>query len=193
MTSVGAVAFDLMDTVIRDPYREALRAGTGVDAKELFATRDVSAWPRFERGELTEEEYFATYGDLEVDVEAFHRARRQGYAWIQGMRELLEELAGVVDRVAASNYPVWIEELASGMLDGCFERVLASHHLGVRKPDQDFYRRLCQRIDRPPQEVLYVDDRQDNVAAAAALGMRAHLVAGAEDLRARLQREGVPI
>lgn len=197
MIEVATVAFDLMDTVVRDPYREALRAGTGLDPGELFATRDLSAWPRFERGELTEAEYFATYGDLEVDVEAFHAARRGGYEWIAGMRELLQDLEGVVERVAASNYPVWVEELASGMLDGCFEEVWASHHLGVRKPDPEFYRRLCDRIDRRPGEVLFVDDREDNVEAAADLGMRAHLFAGgesgADDLRERLRREGLPI
>lgn len=193
VSPVGAIAFDLMDTVVRDPYRDALRAGTGMEPQELFATRDLSAWPRFERGELTEEQYFATYGDLEIDVEAFHRARREGYAWMPGMRELLDDLGGVVDRVAASNYPIWVEELASGMLGGRFERVLASHHLGVRKPDHDFYRRLCRRIDRRPEEVVFVDDRQDNVDAATELGMRAHLFTGADDLRACLRREGVPV
>lgn len=191
VSRLRSVAFDLMDTVVRDPYREALRAGTGMELRELFANRDRSAWPAFERGELTEEEYFATYGDLEVDVDAFHRARRDGYAWMPGMRELLHDLDGRVQRVAASNYPVWIEELADGMLVGLFEEVLASHHLGVRKPDPAFYERLCGRIDREPDEVLFVDDREDNVEAAVDAGLRAHLFAGADDLRERLRREGV--
>lgn len=193
VTRVGAVAFDLMDTVVRDPYREALRAGTGMDPSELFATRDLSAWPAFERGELTEREYFDTYGDIEVDVDAFHRARREGYAWIPGMRELLVDLEGRVARVAASNYPVWVEELADGMLAGLFERVLASHHLGVRKPDPAFYERLCARLDRAPDEVLFVDDREDNVDAATEAGLRAHLFAGAHDLRDRIRSEGVDV
>lgn len=187
------VAFDLMDTVVRDPYREALHAGTGMETRELFATKDLSAWPAFERGELTEEEYFATYDDIEVDVAAFHRARREGYAWIDGMRELLDDLDGVVQRVAASNYPIWIEELADGMLAGCFEEILASHHLGVRKPDPAFYERLLDRIDRRADEVLFVDDREDNVEAALDLGLRAHLFAGADDLRERIRREGAEI
>lgn len=191
VSRLRSVAFDLMDTVVRDPYREALRAGTGMELRELFANRDRSAWPAFERGELTEEEYFATYGDLEVDVDAFHRARRDGYAWMPGMHELLHDLDGRVQRVAASNYPVWIEELADGMLVGLFEEVLASHHLGVRKPDPAFYERLCDRIDREPDEVLFVDDREDNVEAAVDAGLRAHLFAGADDLRERLRREGV--
>lgn len=193
VSRVGAVAFDLMDTVVRDPYREALRAGTGMEPSELFATRDLSAWPAFERGELTEREYFDTYGDIEVDVDAFHRARREGYAWIPGMRELLVDLEGRVARVAASNYPVWVEELADGMLAGLFEQVLASHHLGVRKPDPAFYERLCARLDRAPDDVLFVDDREDNVDAATDAGLHGHLFAGADDLRERIRREGVDV
>lgn len=182
-----------MDTLVRDPYREALRAATGMGVRELFAGRDVSAWPRFERGELTEREYFASYGDLPIDVETFHRARRDGYAWIPGMRRLLEDLDGLVRRVGASNYPVWVEELATGMLAGHLDRVLASCHLRVRKPHPAFYLRLCDRIDHRPEDVLFVDDREDNVEAAADLGMRAHLFADAGDLRRRLRREGVAL
>lgn len=193
VSRLRTVALDLMDTVIRDPYREALRAGTGMELRELFASKDPDAWPSFERGELTEAEYFATFGDVEVDVAAFHRARRQGYAWIPGMRELLADLDGRVQRVAASNYPVWVEELATGMLAGCFERVLASHHLGVRKPAPAFYERLCERLDRAVDEVLLVDDREDNVQGALEVGMRAHLFADADDLRERLRREGVEL
>lgn len=193
VTRLRTVAFDLMDTVVRDPYREALEAGTGMDVRELFATKDLSAWPAFERGELTEEEYFGTYEDIDVDVAAFHRARREGYAWIEGMRELLVDLAGRVERVAASNYPVWIEELTDAMLADCFEHVLASHHLGVRKPDRRFYVRLLDRIGRRPAEVLFVDDREDNVEAAIEVGLRAHLFAGADDLRERIRREGADL
>lgn len=193
VSRVGAVAFDLMDTVVRDPYREALRAGTGMEPRELFATRDLSAWPAFERGELTEREYFDTYGDIAVDVDAFHRARREGYAWIPGMRELLVDLEGRVARVAASNYPVWVEELADGMLAGLFERVLASHHLGVRKPDPAFYERLCERLDRAPDDVLFVDDREDNVRGAREMGIAAHRYVDALTLRRWIHDHGVEL
>ena len=37
---IRAICFDLMDTVLYDPYREALVAATGVDLKTAARARD---------------------------------------------------------------------------------------------------------------------------------------------------------
>ncbi len=188
-----AVAFDLMDTVVRDPFREAITAATGRSLDEVLAAKDPDAWPRFERGELTEEEYFGSYLDVAVDPAAFHRVRRAGYHWLPGMPELLDDLAGQVVRAAASNYPVWVEELAAGLLAGRFDCIIASHHLGVRKPDPAFYQRLTVELEAAPDRVLLVDDRSSNVEGALAAGLQAHRFTGADDLRERLRTEGVDV
>lgn len=189
------IAFDLMDTVVRDPFREALEAGAGMSVEELFRRKSTSVWPAFERGELTEAEYWQHFTDVGIDFdpEAFHRARTQGYRWLDGMRELLDELEGVVQRIVASNYPVWIDDLADGMLLGRFERVLASHHLGARKPEPSFFARFLEQIAVGAEDVLFVDDRPVNVEGAREAGLRAHRFVDAADLRARLAAEGVPV
>ncbi len=189
----AAVAFDLMDTVVRDPFREAVRAATGMGVEELAAHRDPEAWPAFERGELTEVEYFARWGGVEVDVDAFHRIRRSGYAFVPGMAALLDDLAGKVTRIAATNYPVWVEELMDGLLEGCFEAVVASYRVGARKPNPRFFRRLCDEVGIQPSKVLFVDDRPVNVEGAARAGLDAHLFRGAEQLRATLRDRGVEV
>jgi HAD superfamily hydrolase (TIGR01509 family) len=192
---IEAIAFDLMDTVVRDPYREALEAATGLRIDELFRRRSEHAYPALERGELSEPEYWAYFTDagIEVDPATFHRVRLAGTHWIPGMRELLDDLAGVVLRATASNYPLWIDELATGRLAGRFERVLASCHLGVRKPEPAFFARLLGELSLPAPEVLFVDDRQENVDAARRCGLAAHLFVGADELRAWLVGHGVAI
>ncbi|MGH3441912.1 MAG: HAD-IA family hydrolase [Nitriliruptorales bacterium] len=192
MSPPRAVAFDIMDTVLHDPYRAALEAATGLTAREIRERRDPEVWPRFERAEITEAEFFAAYG-VEIDVEVFHDTRRSGYGFVDGMDRLLDELEGDVVRVAATNYPIWLEELEADLLAGCFEHVVSSHRLGVRKPDPDFYRQLCETAGADASEVLFVDDRAPNVAAAEAAGLRAHRFAGTPDLRERLRREGVDV
>lgn len=184
-----------MDTVVRDPYREALQAATGLPPQELFARRDVAAYPALERGELSEAGYWATYADagIPVDVEAFHAARRAGYRWIPGMRELLDELAGVVRTVVASNYPSWIDEVAETFIAGVFDDVHASCHLGARKPDAAFFRRLLGRLDATPGEVAFIDDRQANVDGARAVGLRAHRFEDAGALRRWLDGCGLEV
>jgi FMN hydrolase / 5-amino-6-(5-phospho-D-ribitylamino)uracil phosphatase len=191
--ALEVIALDLMGTVVRDPYREALRAATSLPLEELLARRDPTAWPRFERGEITEEEHWELYGGLPFDVDAFHRARRQGYAFVPGMDRLLAALQGRVLRVAATNYPVWVRELEDGLLRGCFEQVVASTDLGVRKPDPRFFRDLCARVAVEPTRMLFVDDRADNVDAARAAGLPAHVFLDAEDLWARLPALGLDL
>jgi HAD superfamily hydrolase (TIGR01509 family) len=195
---VTALCLDLMDTLIADPYRDALLAGTGLSLQEIGALRDPDAWPSFEVAAIDEatfaRRFFASHADPAhtFDLAAFTSARRAGYAFLPGIEALLEETAGRVRRYVASNYPVWIEEVAErfGLLEH-FDGVHASHHLGVRKPAAAFYERLLDRIGHPPALCLFVDDREVNCAAAEAAGMRAHLFVGADDLRGRLVVEGI--
>lgn len=189
---VRVVAFDLMDTVLTDPFRDALRVATGREPAELFALRDPEIYPAFERGEIVEEAYWAHFAErgVEVDPAAFHRVRRAGIGWIEGMDTLLDDLAGTVLRVTASNYPLWVDEL-TGLLSGRFEWVLASHHLGARKPDADFYLRLAERIGHDPRHIAFLDDRQDNVDGARQVGMQARRFTGVEDVRHWLDELGI--
>lgn len=192
---IRAVALDLMDTVVRDPYREALRASVDASLEELLARRDPDLYPALERGEIDERDYWEHHRaqGIEVHPERFHRVRREGTAWLPGMSALLDDLAGTVLRVTASNYPIWIEELADEVLGDRFDRVLASCHLGVRKPDPRFFERLLVELDLVPQQVAFVDDREVNVAAARRVGLPATGFHGADRLRRWLRDLGVDV
>jgi FMN hydrolase / 5-amino-6-(5-phospho-D-ribitylamino)uracil phosphatase len=188
-----------MGTVLFDPYIAALEAATGLDATAVHRLKDPTSWPEFECGLIDEAEFVRRFfrngeeGRL-LDVSALHAARRKGYRFLPGMRALLSALEGRLDRYIASNYPVWIEELRVTFgLDSCCEGVWASHHLGVRKPDLEFYRRLLQRIPHPPEACLFVDDCEDNCTGAEAAGMLAHHFDGVDGLVARLHAEGVDV
>lgn len=199
VSMLRAVCFDVMGTVIADPYRDAIEAATGLDIATAARLKDPDSWPAFEAAHIDEatfaQRFFADPdGGRVFDIAVFNRVRRGGYAWLPGMRELLDALAGEVERYAASNYPIWIEELAATFaFERRFTGVYASHHLGVRKPDLAFYVRLLDAIGHPPQACLFVDDRADNCAGAEAAGMRAHRFVGADDLAARLTAEGVAV
>lgn len=194
---LDAVCFDLMGTVIYDPYLEALQAGTGMGIDEAHRRKDPASWPDFEMGLIDEAEFVRRFfvepdSRPAFDAEAFHRVRRHGYRFLPGMERLLDELAGVVDRYVASNYPVWIDELARTFdFARRFEAVYASCHLGVRKPDPGFYTALLDAIGRRAERCLFVDDRRVNCDAAAAIGMAVHVFDGVTGLRRRLTDEGL--
>lgn len=193
MTDV--LVLDLMGTVLRDPYREALEAATGMPLERAHRFKDPDAWPAFERGELTETEFvdrFFIDSGQTLDVAAFHAARRAGYAYLPGMQSLLTRAASTLPTYIASNYPVWIAELRERFaLDAHCVDVIASHELGARKPDPEFFQRLLARIGHPASRCVFVDDREDNCAAAAELGMRTIRFTGAAALEERLRADGL--
>jgi HAD superfamily hydrolase (TIGR01509 family) len=194
---VDTVCLDVMGTVLYDPYLEAIEAGTGMALADVVKIRDPRSWPDFEMGLIDEAEFvrrffLAADEPPAFDLAAFHRVRRAGYRFLPGMEKLLGDLRGAVTRYAASNYPVWIEELAHRFdFARHFDGVVASCHLGVRKPDPEFFAKLLAAIDRPAHACLFVDDRVANCDAAASVGMAAHLFDGADGLRVRLVDEGV--
>jgi epoxide hydrolase-like predicted phosphatase len=55
------------------------------------------------------------------------------------------------------------------------EMIIYSHEEGVAKPDQRIYALACERLGVRPEEVVFLDDVERNVAAAAAYGMHAIL------------------
>ena len=68
-----------------------------------------------------------------------------------------------------------------------FEHYLVSGELGVAKPDPAIWQVLLDRLGAAPGEVLFLDDREVNVAAARAAGIRAAVWTGAEDARRHIR------
>ena len=63
--------------------------------------------------------------------------------------------------------------------------------MGLRKPEPAMYRRAIDILGCPPQRILFIDDREENVAGAAAAGIKAIRFTGAEALRSELVRLGI--
>src|SRR5690606_29897252 len=105
----------------------------------------------------------------------------------------LDALEGRVVRATASNYPRWIDDLADTLLVGRFDRIVASCHLGTRKPEPAFYERLLERLACGPDEMVFVDDREVNVEAARDVGIASHRFEDAAGVRAFLADQGVEV
>lgn len=61
-----------------------------------------------------------------------------------------------------------------------------SFAVGATKPDPRMYEALLRALDAPPEEVLFADDRADNLLGARAAGIQAVQMARAEFLPAEL-------
>ena len=58
--------------------------------------------------------------------------------------------------------------------------------MGVSKPDPDFWRIILTAEGVDAKDAVFTDDRQENVDAAAALGIRSILFRSAAGLRKEL-------
>lgn len=107
-------------------------------------------------------------------------------------RDVLE-----VCRRARQAVPVYLVTNATTRLDDHldqlalveeFDRVFNSSELGVAKPDVRIFTRVCRELQLSPPDVVFVDDTEAHVEAAAAAGLRAHLFTTTAGLEEALRR-----
>ncbi len=72
-----------------------------------------------------------------------------------------------------------------------FDKVYASHIIRIAKPSPAFFGHILKEEERRPEEAFFVDDREANVDAARALGIRSHVYRSFEGLQAWLDGEAV--
>ncbi len=67
-----------------------------------------------------------------------------------------------------------ILEKATGVarLDDLFEKLFLSYEMGVMKPDPGIYEQVLQEAGLEASETLFLDDNENNIVAARALGIQ---------------------
>ena len=85
----------------------------------------------------------------------------------------LRAIAPTTTLAAVTNNWSFLDRLLArhGIAD-LFDVVVNSADVGCRKPSNEFFRILLERLDCPPEEVLFVDDDAANVEAARSLGLQ---------------------
>lgn len=185
----------MMDTVVVDPVHKELPGFFGITTQELFTKRDPTAWRSFEIDAISETEclnrLFATQRPFDHD--AFRACVRDAYRYVDGMRELLEELsAKKVEMHALSNYSSWYRLIDDRLaVSRYMPWTFVSFVTGVRKPDPRAYTNVIDTLGGPAEQYLFIDDREVNCQAARAVGMFAHRFTSAPELRRELAVHGV--
>jgi HAD superfamily hydrolase (TIGR01509 family) len=190
------ILWDLMDTLVRDPFFTHMPAFFGMSWDELIRTKHPTAWRDFELGVLSESELYRSFfsDGRAIDGVGLKRCMGEAYAWIDGMEALLAELhARGVDMHLLSNYPKWYQLCVERLgVDRWVKPTFVSCKTGVRKPDADAYLRAAGDLGMAPADCLFIDDREPNCSAARTLGMDAiRFVGDARLLREELARRAL--
>ena len=135
-------------------------------------------------GSITTEEFWRRCSlksgrRVDEDLWTLYFHPRPNLMVIEMIRELKNEARVVVGtNTIESHYLVHSE---NGDYD-IFDRVYASHQMGLVKPDLAFYTYILDREGCSAAETVFVDDTEENVEAARTLGIRSFLFTGAEKL-----------
>jgi HAD superfamily hydrolase (TIGR01509 family) len=186
---------------LRPPSVGAHPSPSKLAPTQLLESKHPTAWVEFERDEITEQQLFAKFfkDGSPFDGAGLVAHMVAQYRYIEGMEALLGELAAAgVEVHACSNYPSWwrhIEaKLGLAALGLRWTFVSCEGPMrGLRKPAAECFAAVVDHMGLPPAELIFVDDRQANVDGAAAAGLQAVRFQGAAQLRAELQRRGVPL
>jgi len=191
-----AILWDVMDTLVADPFRDAMPGFFGMTLEQMLREKHPTAWGTFERGQLSEEAFLATFfaDGRTFDTAGFRACIRSSYRWIEGIEALLSALQARGMRMhTLSNYPewyAWIEERLQ--LSRYVQWTFVSCHTGLRKPDAAAFRLAAQVLEHEPGECLFIDDRLSNCDGARSVGMDAlHFEGDVAQLWAELERRGV--
>jgi putative hydrolase of the HAD superfamily len=195
-----AVLFDLGGVVFDSPldgfarYEQEIGLPTNFIRTLNSTNSDTNAWARFERGELSREAFIEAF-EAEA-VAAGHRLEGQRVLeTLKGdirpaMLEALRRLKQSQFRTAAVTNN--IAPMASGERDvsellSLFDVVVESSVVGVRKPEDAFYKIALEALDTRAEECVYLDDLGVNLKPARAMGMSTIKVANPEDAIVELE------
>lgn len=196
--AIKAIVFDCGGVLLRNgdlsPYRRwEERLGLEAGALErLLWMGDL--YQRAERGVISDAEFWRRAAEGLGLSDAAEADRLRAEIWETW--EIDARVLALVDR-ARQRYRVAMltnatdamEELLAeryGVADR-FEAIVNSARVGTAKPDAAIYEALLKRMRLNAGDVVFVDDRAENVAAAAALGMHVAWFLGAAELERQLE------
>lgn len=170
-------------------HEQRARAAAHFALDDDFESRHDEVSSDWETGRLQLDEYL----DSVVFYTTRSFSREQFVAFMLAQSEPDEACLALVRRVAArggarlftlnnESDALNRHRIAAFGLAPLFDGFLSSCWLGVRKPSRIIFERALNIVQARADEVLFVDDRAQNLQPASALGMHTHHFTGAASL-----------
>jgi len=179
---IDAIVFDLGQVLLTfNPQAHFRKLYPQPLADKIVAATYASRhWAEADRGVLTMDEVVAR---ITKDAPDMAEWIPQALAEYGNLVQPMQENIALLPRLREAGYRLYVlsnygagpfEEIRARnpFLDECFDGLLISGQVRVLKPDTAIYLLLLHTFGLQPTRTLFVDDRQENIDAAMALGIR---------------------
>ncbi|MCA9917841.1 MAG: HAD-IA family hydrolase [Anaerolineales bacterium] len=193
---VGGVLLRTEDRAPRQQWEAKLGLPPG-GAEALVFNSDMGQMAQ--RGEITEPElweWIGTHLDLSgLETAAFRHGFWAGDQLDTGLVALIRQLKNRYQTAIISNYASNLHpELTNQFqIADAFDEIIISCEEKVMKPAPEIFHRALARLERQPQEAVFIDDFQHNIAGAAAVGLAGIHFQPGINLPQKLQELGVSL
>lgn len=200
--TIEFVYFDLGNILLTfDPVKAcrglaALLATTPIEARK--ALYDSGLETRYEHGKVSShgfaEELRRTFGRPESTHpdSAILESVSDIFTPIDSMRGILQSVrasgrrVGLLSNTCEAHWE-WIGRQQYSVMDFSFDATILSFEVGTMKPERQIYLTAEEAAKTPVEQILFLDDRQENVDAAVAFGWNAKQCFGGDGAIGRLQ------
>ncbi|MFZ5449213.1 MAG: HAD family hydrolase [Thermodesulfobacteriota bacterium] len=195
---ITAITFDLGNVLVKvDHLRfcRRLAALAGLSPQEVYAqVFESSLEPGYDTGRITSREFYervtAHFG-VSMAYSRFRDLWCDIFDPMEAMEAMVAHLAPSFPLFLLSNtnslHFDYIRERYDAILQP-FQAFILSYEVGSRKPEAAIYQALIRRVSRPPQEILFLDDKAPFVKAAQDQGLTAWQFRSPQELRQDLER-----
>jgi epoxide hydrolase-like predicted phosphatase len=192
MITPRLIIFDLGRVLVDFNFRKVVRQlkrHTSLSEKEIHRYfMQTPLWDAFERGTVEPKDFFSQVtkdlGIKNLRFAEFVPLWNLIFTEKPDSLSVLARLRGRYRIALLSNVNImhWDHLNATHDFMKWFDHPIASYAVQQRKPEPDIYRTTLQIAGVTPSQAVFIDDMENNVLAARALGIRAHQFIDARQL-----------
>jgi putative hydrolase of the HAD superfamily len=169
---IKAIIFDCFGVLVGKGFEQTYRTAGGDPLRDRLFIEDTLG--KANLGLISDSEFRASMA-RQVGISPIHWSQAVKSAELLNTDLLvyISELRGTYKTAILSNANRGVLERKIGTewLEKDFDEIVVSAEVGIAKPDPRVYQLIIDRLKVPPQECLYIDDRESFLDAARELGM----------------------
>lgn len=195
------IVFDIGNVLVDFRLKEFL-AEKGFDAPMIKRLLKASVmnpyWEQFERADITEKEAMEAFVGLDPEIEA---ELNIAFTNIHGMLIIRDYAVAWVKSLKKAGYQIYyFSNYSKKAYDECRDSLAFMEYMDggflsfqerMTKPDPLMYTRFLERFHLIPQESVFIDDTEENVAVAEQFGFHGIVFQSYENAAQQMEALGI--